>query len=146
MVANITYDLWIVHTSLKGWAESPTTTSIATVAAPAKEAPFPALGVCPAVNDYHNSWVPTSLIFDFLDLLECKENCNSNAVQDFKTSFRQFSDKIVDQHFAGEVVNEIRWKNGTSKPGGFNLQPGYKGLETYYPFYLFIVTLPSLLP
>ena len=141
MVANISYALWIVHTSLKGWAESPTTTSIATVAAPAKEAPFPALGVCPAVNDYHNSWVPTSLIFDFLDLLECKEDCNANAVQDFKASFRQFSDKIVDQHFAGEVVNEIRWKNGTLIPGGFNLPEGYKGLENTYPFYLFYCDL-----
>ena len=141
MVANITYDLWIVHTSLKGWAESPTTTSIATVAAPAKEAPFPALGVCPAVNDYHNSWVPTSLIFDFLDLLECKEDCNANAVQDFKASFRQFSDKIVDQHFAGEVINDIKWENGTLIPGGFKLPEGYKGLDTYYPFYLFYCDL-----
>ena len=136
--------MWIVHTSLKGWAESPTTTSIATVAAPAKEAPFPALGVCPAVNDYHDSWVPTSLIFDFLDLVECKENCDWNAVQDFKTSFRQFTDNIVDQHFAGEVVNDIYKMNGTVEiliPGGFKLSPGYKGLEIYYPFYLFYCDL-----
>ena len=136
--------MWIVQTSLKGWAESPTTTSIATVAAPAKEAPFPALGVCPAVNDYHDSWVPTSLIFDFLDLVECKENCDWNAVQDFKTSFRQFTDNIVDQHFAGEVVNDIYKMNGTVEiliPGGFKLSPGYKGLEIYYPFYLFYCDL-----
>ena len=141
MVANITYALWIVHTSLKGWAESPTTTSIATVAAPAKEAPFPALGVCPAVNDYHNSWVPTSLIFDFLDLLECKENCDANAVLDFKTSFRQFSDKVVDQHFAGEVVNDIKRTDGALIPGGFILPEGYKGLENTYPFFLFYCDL-----
>ena len=133
--------MWIVQTSLKGWAESPTTTSISTVAAPAKEAPFPSLSICPAINHYHSSWQVTSLVFNFLELLECKDDCNYDAVLQFRTSFKEFTDNVVDRHFAGQIPYNIYWTDGTPKPGGFTLWPPYKGLTFYYPFHLFYCEL-----
>ena len=145
MAANIGYAISIVLTSLKGWAESPTVTGIETVAAPAKEAPFPSIGVCPAANDYHNSWAPTSLAFDFLELVECDKYCDPNAVLEFRTSFKQFTDSLVDQHFANEVVNNIKWENGTKKPGGFLLPEGYNGYKDHTVFYLLYCQLAQTL-
>ena len=130
---------------MKGWADNPTTTSIATVAAPAKEAPFPSLTICPAVNQYHNAWGVTSIALNFIELIKCGKDCDANAVLQFRTSFKQFTDKIADQHFAGEFINDIKNSDGTLRPGGFKLSPGYKGLEIYYPFFLFYCQLAKAL-
>ena len=131
---------------MKGWADNPTSTSIATVAAPAKEAPFPSLAVCPSINHYHDAWGVTSLVLNFLELIKCGDDCDPNAVLEFRMSFKQFSDKIADQHFANPVVNNIKKANGSLIPGGYNLAYGYKGLElAFYPFYLFYCELAQAL-
>ena len=146
MIANLSYGMWIVIIGMQGWADSPTTTTIATVAAPINEAPFPSLAVCPAINQYHNAWGVTSIVFDFLDLINCGEDCDANAVQDFRNTFKQFTDMIVDQHFANPIDFEMKYENGTGKPGGFTLPLGYKGLEVVMqPFYVFYCELAQAL-
>ena len=141
LLANVLYATWIVYISLENWAKSPTTTSIATVAAPNKDAPFPSLAVCPVANHYHSSWEVTRLVFNFLELLECKDDCDYNSVLEFRMAFQEFTDKIVDRHFAGTIPYNIKWSDGTPKPGGFRLEPPYKGLTHFYPFYLFYCEL-----
>ena len=150
MAANIGYAMLIAFQGMQGWAESPTTTSIATVAAPAKDAPFPSVTVCPLVDHVHDSWRVTSLAYDMLDLVNCKGSNCSNTVLEFRKSFKEFSDKLVDQHLASAELPSDWFKekdDGTREvvPGGFKVPEGYKGLKIIYYFRLLYCELAQVL-
>ena len=140
MTANIAYAMWIVSQGLEGWANSsPTTTSIDTVAAPAKDAPFPAVAVCPSLDHVHDSWRISSIVYDMLDLADCKGSKCSHAVLKFRKSFREFTDKLLDQHLASDDEPiDLTYDNEEGIPtkvaGGFSVPEGYKGLKFGYIF------------
>lgn len=150
MAANIIYAISIVNDGIQGWAASPTTTTIATVAAPAKDAPFPSVAICPPSDHIHDSWRITSIAYDMLDLVNCKGTDCNTAVLEFRKSFKEFSDKLVDQHLASDEepsdwqkINE----DGTLTkiPGGFWVPEGYKGLKIDYAFRLLYCELAQVL-
>ena len=147
--ANLTYGLWIVIQGIQGWEDSPTTTSIETVAAPAKDAPFPAVAVCPPVDHVHNSWRTTAIAYDMLDVANCKGADCSSAVLKFRKSFRDFTDKLVDQHLASDEPSEYKLDNEEGIPtkvaGGFFVSNGYKGIKFTYVFRLLYCELAKVL-
>ena len=151
LTANIAYAMWIVSQGLKGWANSnPTTTSIDTVAAPANEAPFPSVAVCPPIDHVHDSWRITSVVYDMLDLANCKSGTCSQKVKKFRKSFREFTDKLVDQHLASNEEPMDYWKDGEDGSkikisGGFKVPIGYKGLKITYVFRLLYCELAQAL-
>ena len=151
LTANIVYAMWIVSQGLEGWANSsPTTTSINTVAAPAKDAPFPAVAVCPPLDHVHDSWRVSSIVYDMLDLADCKGSKCSNAVLKFRKSFREFSDKLLDQHLASDdEPSDLKYENEEGifvpVPGGFKVPEGYKGLKIVYFFWLLYCELAQVL-
>ena len=147
LTANIAYAMWIVSQGLEGWANSsPTTTSIDTVAAPAKDAPFPAVAVCPPLDHVHDSWRISSIVYDMLDLA----NCKGSKCRKFRKSFREFTDKLLDQHLASDdepmdMVYENEDGTITKIPGGFKVPEGYKGLKIVYFFRLLYCELAQVL-
>ena len=123
MTANIGYAMWIVSQGLEGWANSsPTTTSIDTVAAPAKDAPFPAVAVCPPLDHVHDSWRVSSIVYDMLDLADCK----GSKCSKFRKSFREFTDKLVDKHLASDEM-PITWHKINEDPGSRRIR-GARGI------------------
>ena len=150
MVANIGYALSIVIEGMQGWADSPTTTNIETVAAPANEAPFPAVTVCQPKEHVHDSWRITSVVYDMLDVANCKSGTCSQKVKKFRKSFREFTDTLVDKHLASdEEPSDYKLDNEEGIPtkvaGGFFVPIGYKGLKTDYVFRLLYCELAQAL-
>ena len=147
MVISFFLALWAVIAGMINWTNRPITTTVTSVAI--KDAPFPSVAICPSVQNVHNSWTVTSLVYNFLELMECEGACNTNAIQEFRQSFQEFLEKIVDRYMSSEdnpsAMIGLTFEDGTPRPGGFALPTGYKGLPMDYPFYLLYCELAKVL-